>query len=104
MRIHVRLRSFKETRKIRKTEFRFVSDDLDDLDSIPEPLKQYEQEITPQMGMALVYAKDPMKCHNSFADHFVAETQKIMKAFGVNVEFLRASDLYKQENMINSQR
>lgn len=86
----------KKLEKYGKTEFRFVSDDLDALDSVPEPLKPYEAEILPNMGMALAYAPDPKKCHNNFADHFVSETQKIMKAFGVNVEFLRASDLYKQ--------
>ncbi|MGC8924039.1 MAG: lysine--tRNA ligase [Candidatus Micrarchaeia archaeon] len=74
----------------------FVSDDLDALDAVPEPLKEYESVIKEDMGMPLAYARDPKGCHDSFAGHFIAETKEMMKRFGVEVEFVRASKLYAQ--------
>ncbi len=73
----------------------FVSDDFDDLDAVPEPLKAHGRIIEEDMGMPLSIARDPAGCHGSFAEHFIAETKEIMKAFGVTLEFLRASELYR---------
>ncbi|MFH1222425.1 MAG: lysine--tRNA ligase [Candidatus Micrarchaeota archaeon] len=77
-----------------KVHYVFISDDMDALDSVPEPLKEYAATINEDMGMPLCLARDPKGCHASFAEHFIAETQNIMKIFGVKVEFLRASELY----------
>ncbi len=74
----------------------FVSDDMDALDAVPEPLKEYAKTIGEDMGMPLAYARDPKGCHESFAGHFIAETQELMKVFGVELEFVRASKLYAQ--------
>ncbi|MEM0437758.1 MAG: lysine--tRNA ligase [Candidatus Micrarchaeia archaeon] len=74
--------------------FVFVSDDLDAVDSVPEPLKEYASVIQEDMGLPLALARDPKGCHTSFADHFISETKEIMGIFGVEVEFLRASELY----------
>lgn len=84
----------KQLKKYGETRYVFISDDFDDLDAVPEPLKQYSKIIEEDMGMPLCLARDPAGCHKSFADHFIAETKDIMKTFGVELEFLRASELY----------
>jgi lysyl-tRNA synthetase class 1 len=72
----------------------FVSDNMDALDSVPAPLKEYEETIKQDMGMPLALARDPAGCHKSFADHFIDETQRIMKLFQVELEFVRAGEFY----------
>ncbi|MEM3422295.1 MAG: lysine--tRNA ligase [Candidatus Bilamarchaeaceae archaeon] len=86
----------KQLEKYGQVRYIFVSDDFDDLDSVPEPLKKYEKVIFEDMGQPLCIARDPAGCHKSFADHFIAETKTIMNIFGVSLEFLRASDLYSK--------
>ena len=83
-----------QLKKYGKTEYIFVSDNFDDLDSVPEPLKEHADIINQDMGMPLSLARDPKGCHKSFAEHFIAETREIMKVFGVKPEFLRANELY----------
>jgi len=85
----------KQLKKYGKTSYVFVSDDFDDLDAVPEPLKEHGKTINEDMGMPLSLARDPVGCHKSFADHFIAETKAIMQVFGVELEFLRASELYR---------
>lgn len=84
----------KMLRQYGEVRFVFVSDDLDAVDSVPEPLKEYASVIQEDMGLPLALARDPKGCHASFADHFISETKDIMGVFGVDVEFLRASELY----------
>ncbi|MCX8206026.1 MAG: lysine--tRNA ligase, partial [Candidatus Micrarchaeota archaeon] len=86
----------KMLRRYGAVRFVFVSDDLDAVDSVPEPLKEYESVIKEDMGLPLALARDPKGCHSSFAEHFISETKEIMGVFGVEVEFLRASELYAQ--------
>lgn len=85
-----------QLKKYGKTEYVFVSDNFDDLDSVPEPMREHAETINEDMGMPLSLARDPVGCHKSFAEHFIAETLDIMKIFGVKPEFLRASKLYEK--------
>ncbi len=86
----------KQLSKYGNVHYVFISDDLDDLDSVPEPLKEHKGAIEKEIGTPLAYAKDPEGCHESFAEHFITETQKIMEMFEVFPEFVRASKLYRQ--------
>lgn len=84
----------KQLKKYGEVHYVFISDDFDDLDSVPEPLKKYENTIKEDLGQPLSIARDPAGCHKSFADHFIAETKRTMDVFGVSLEFYRASELY----------
>ncbi len=86
----------KQLEKYGETKYYFISDDLDDFDSIPEPMKGYEEQLKDELGKPLVYTLDPKGCHVSFGDHFIDEIQRIMKKFGVKTEFLRASEMYRE--------
>ncbi len=86
----------KQLEKYGEVKYVFISDDSDDFDSIPEPMKGHEEELKPELGKPLVYTNDPKGCHISFADHFIDEIQRIMEKFGVKVEFLRASEMYRE--------
>ncbi|MEM4359178.1 MAG: lysine--tRNA ligase [Candidatus Bilamarchaeaceae archaeon] len=85
-----------QLKKYGKTQYIFISDNMDALDSVPEPLKEYDAILREDMGVPLTYARDPKGCHESFAEHFIAETQEIMAVFGVRPKFLRASELYRE--------
>lgn len=86
----------RQLRKHGNVHYVFISDDLDDLDSVPKPLAEYKEKIEEEIGIPLAYAKDPKGCHDSFAEHFIHETKQIMKLFEVNPEFIRASKMYRQ--------
>lgn len=78
------------------SEFHFVADILDAFDSIPFELKQYEKELTPELGKPLVYTKDPMNCHRSLGEHYLAQAREVARTLGVDVEMLKANVLYDE--------
>ncbi len=75
-------------------DFLFVADILDAFDSVPEPFKRHEKELTPHLGKPLVHVPDPEGCHPSFGEHFLAEAEEAMKKFGVEPQILKASGNY----------
>jgi lysyl-tRNA synthetase class 1 len=77
-----------------ETKFLFNADILDAFDSIPEPFKKYEKELTPHLGKPLAHTPDPMGCHDSFGEHFLAEAVDAMHRFGASPEILPANELY----------
>ena len=76
------------------TEMVFVADDLDAFDAIPFQLREYADDLTPELGKPLSSTRDPLGCHASFADHFFAEVREVATALGVEAKWLRASELY----------
>ena len=67
---------------------------MDAFDSIPEPFKKYEKELTPHLGKPLAHTPDPEGCHASFGEHFLAEATEAMHKFGAHPEILPAHEIY----------
>lgn len=84
----------KELRKKGETKFIFNADLLDAFDSIPEPFKKYEKQLTPHLGKPLAFTPDPQGCHRSFGEHFLSEAVDAMHKFGAKPEILTANELY----------
>lgn len=79
-----------------KTEFVFVADIMDAFDSIPSAWEQHSQLLTPHLGKPLARVPDPEGCHSSFGEHFLADVEKTMRAFGATPKILKADELYAQ--------
>lgn len=77
-----------------KVEFHFVGDILDAFDSIPMEMEKYESILKPELGKPLVYTKDPMDCHSSFGEHYLAQSLELMKKFSLEIDVVKANDLY----------
>ncbi|MEM3030771.1 MAG: lysine--tRNA ligase [Candidatus Micrarchaeia archaeon] len=75
-------------------EFVFVADILDAFDSVPAALAEHAGELEGELGKPLAAVPDPLACHSSLGEHFLADAQAAMDAFGVRPEVLRADELY----------
>lgn len=77
------------------TYFVFVGDIMDAFDSIPISLKKYSNMLKPHLGKPLCKVPDPYNCHNSYGEHFLDETAKMMKYFDVHPdEIVGSNKLY----------
>lgn len=76
--------------------FIFIGDIMDAFDAIPKPLEHYKDVLEPHLGKPLAHVPDPMGCHESYGDHFLAEAVNLMDKFNVYPEIIKNSDLYKQ--------
>ncbi|MGC9149763.1 MAG: lysine--tRNA ligase [Candidatus Micrarchaeia archaeon] len=74
----------------------FIADILDAFDSVPFVLKEYEKELSPQLGKPLSEVKDPFGCHDSFGEHFLSEVIEAIEKLGEDVKIERANELYKR--------
>lgn len=79
-----------------ETKFYFISDIMDPLDSIPEPLAQFKQVLEPELGKPLCTTIDPYGCHPSYGDHFVDQARSLMERFDVAPTILKQNELYAQ--------
>lgn len=75
-------------------EFVFVADILDAFDSVPAVLAERARELEEELGKPLASVPDVLACHASLGEHFLADAQAAMDAFGVRPEILRADELY----------
>ncbi|MEM4272442.1 MAG: lysine--tRNA ligase [Candidatus Bilamarchaeaceae archaeon] len=89
-------KSMKRAAEGEEVRFYFFADILDAFDSIPEPFKPYEAQLAPHLGKPLVHTPDPMECHHSFADHFLAEATDAMVKFGAHPTIIRAEKAYAE--------
>jgi len=82
--------------KIKKTESRFIFiiDDTDPLDKIPKIFKKYSNVLKPYLGHPINKTPDPTGETDSYAEHFTSGIVKASKDWGIDVEFIRASELY----------
>jgi len=79
--------------------FIFVGDIMDAFDSIPAGLQKYKDVLEPHLGKPLAHTPDPYGCHDSYGDHFLDETRKLMEVFGVKPdEIAPATKLYSEGN------
>jgi lysyl-tRNA synthetase class 1 len=77
-----------------KTEFFFVADIFDAFDGIPEEMKKYAKELTPELGKPLSDVIDPLKCHSSFGEHYLSQAIEIMQEMELKINLVRAPELY----------
>ena len=70
-------------------------DDVDPLDKIPAFFKKdYGKMLHPYLGHAINKVPDPLGCHDSYAEHFIADGLPRMNEFDVNPEPIHSSKLY----------
>ncbi len=79
-----------------RTEFYFIGDIFDAFDGIPAVLKQYEKELTPELGKPLSSVIDPMGCHASYGEHYLSEAIDIMEKMGLDINVKKANELYAE--------
>ncbi|MCK4319243.1 lysine--tRNA ligase [Candidatus Micrarchaeota archaeon] len=77
-------------------KFIFIADILDAFDNVPLAMKKYEGELKEHLGKPLAHTPDPMGCHDSFGEHFLAQAEKAMEKLGAEPEVLKANELYEQ--------
>ncbi|MCW1296644.1 MAG: lysine--tRNA ligase [Candidatus Parvarchaeota archaeon] len=82
----------KERKK--KVKHFFYGDILDAFDSIPAPLEKYKKKLEEHLGKPLCDVPDPFECCDSYGEHFLNETKKIIKKLGLKIEVLKMNELY----------
>ncbi len=80
--------------KGKKAEMYFVGDIMDAFDDIPLELKQYAEQLKPELGKPLVNVPDPLGCHKSYGEHYLSEVESIMKKMNLDIKVVKASDIY----------
>jgi lysyl-tRNA synthetase class 1 len=73
----------------------FIADTLDAFDSIPFEVKNYEKQLSLQIGKPLSNVDDPFGCHASFGDHYLSEVKEAIEKLEAKVEIKKANELYK---------
>ncbi len=71
-------------------------DDVDPFEKIPAFFKEYGKLLKPYLGHAICEVPDPLGCHDSYAEHFIADALAIMNDFDVNPDPILTSKLYKE--------
>ncbi len=80
-----------------KTRFILNIDDVDPFDKVPSFFKKdYGKELHKYIGFPINQVPDPLGCHNSYAEHFIANALSIMESFDVTPENLSTAELYKK--------
>jgi len=80
----------------RKVNFYFTADIMDAFDSVPALFQEYEAKLAPELGKPLAFVPDPLGCHASIGEHFLADAKEVMEELDVHPAILRAQDLYSQ--------
>lgn len=70
----------------------FSWDDYDRLRKIPSNVPQ---SFSKYFGMPISEIPDPYGCHESYARHFEIELEEIISSLGINLRFIRQSQMYK---------
>ncbi len=78
------------------SNFVFVIDDFDGLEKIPSTLKKYKGSLKEYIGHPLCRVPDPTKQFASYSELFASSLKAACKEWNIDVEFLNASDLYKE--------
>ncbi len=78
----------------KSSELFFIADIFDAFDGIPEELKKYEKVLTPELGKPLSNVIDPLGCHSSFGEHYLAQATEIMQKMELKLNLVRAPELY----------
>ncbi|MCE7734106.1 MAG: lysine--tRNA ligase [Candidatus Heimdallarchaeota archaeon] len=78
------------------SKYIFVIDDYDPLDKIPHELKSYSKDLIPYLGHPLVNIPDFTNTFENYSSYFANGPKQALKDWGFDVEFVNASDLYKQ--------
>lgn len=69
-----------------------VWDDYDRFRKVPSGVpKEWEQYLT----MPVAEVPDPWGCHESYAEHFIDKFEQEIEQIGIEVVFIRASEMYK---------
>lgn len=68
----------------------------DDYDRFRKVPKNVPQEWEEYLGMPVSEVPDPWGCHDSYAEHFMGLFEEEVAKLEMDVEFLRASELYKK--------
>lgn len=78
------------------SSFYFIGDILDAFDSVPSDMEKYSKQLEPYLGIPLCNTPDPMKCHGSLGDHYLADAEEVMKKMGLKIKVLRVNEIYQQ--------
>ena len=73
----------------------------DDYDRFRKVPKNVPKEWSEYLTMPVSEVPDPWGCHNSYADHFMNLFEEEVEKLGIEVDFLRASKLYKSGEYAN---
>ena len=82
--------------KGQKSSFYFIGDILDAFDSVPSDMEKYGEQLKPYLGMPLCNTPDPLKCHVSLGDHYLADAEDVIKKMGLTIKVIRVNELYQQ--------
>ncbi len=78
--------------KGKKVRLIHVWDDYDRFRKVP---RNIPEEFKKYLGMPVSEVPDPWGCHKSYAEHFIDKFEKEIKEIGIEVEFIKASEMYK---------
>ncbi len=79
-----------------KADFYFIADIMDAFDSIPVEMQGYSDKLAPELGKPLVETLDPLGCHKSFGEHYLADATSIMEQMELQVNVLKVNDVYSE--------
>ncbi len=79
-----------------KADFYFIADIMDAFDSIPLEMQKYADRLTGDLGKPLVETIDPLGCHKSFGEHYLADACSVMERLELQIEVLKVNDIYSQ--------
>lgn len=82
--------------KGQKSSFYFIGDILDAFDSVPSDMERFSKQLEPYLGMPLCNTPDPLRCHGSLGDHYLADAQDVMRKMGLTIQVLRVNEIYQQ--------
>ncbi|MCH8907303.1 MAG: lysine--tRNA ligase [Candidatus Heimdallarchaeota archaeon] len=80
----------------KNSKFVLVIDDYDPLDKIPSNLKEHKQKLQKYLGHPLIRIPDPFGMAESYAHHFTNGAKTALTDWGFDIEYISATDLYKQ--------
>ena len=75
-----------------KAKFTYVFNDFDVIDGLPEEL---QKDFSKYLGVPLRNVPSPEKGFDCFANYFINDFKKVLKIFGIEVEYLSSYDMYK---------
>jgi len=77
-----------------ESTFHFIGDILDPFDGVPAEMKEYEKELEPELGKPLFRVIDPLKCHASYGEHYLAQAAEAIRIMSVEATVVKANELY----------
>ncbi len=83
----------------KKAKFIYIWDDFDRFRKVP---KGISEKFKDYIGMPLSSLPDPWNCHKSYAEHFESKLEEEIKKIGIEVEYISATELYKNGTFVEN--